>query len=146
MKSKSKFLAFLTMITMLIVTSVPMSAHAVTPITDSGISMYGMNSGQQSGYYINTFNVTLAEGGDNGSAVFRLYTNNASDVVSVKVTYIGTLTRTIVAQADLQANNGAEQTVYFLSGKKAKAGTYEISYTCYTSALNPIKCWICSWN
>lgn len=133
MKFKTKMLAILFSIAMLFCICVPAFA--------AERNSRGSSYGQQSGYYINKFDVNLSSGGDNGSAVFRLYTTNASDSVSVKVYYNGN----VVAQKTLTANDGEEQTVYFKSGAKAQAGTYTISYQCYTSALNPIQCWICSW-
>lgn len=138
---------------MTIVTSVPAFAAEpkgdVTEPVASAEAMAaqprGVDYGGQSGFYANQFYVDLKSGGANGSAVFGLYTNNASDQVTVSVYYESVLSTRLVASATLTANNGAEQTIYFNPGKKAPAGRYIVVYNCVTSPLNPINCWICSW-
>lgn len=153
MKIKKRGLAILMALAMTIVASVP--AFAAEPESNVGeayvsepvaIQPRGVDYGGQSGYYANQFYVDLKSGGTNGSAVFGLYTNNASDRVSVSVYYESVLSTRLVASATLTANNGAEQTIYFNAGKQAPAGRYIVVYNCLTSPLNPINCWICSWS
>ena len=133
MKLKKKLVAIFLVMAVAVLSCIPAFA--------ADKSTRGVAFNQQSGYYMNHFDINLTSGGDNGSAVFRLYTSKPTDEVAVRVYHNGF----VVAYAELTANNGAEQTVYFNAGKKASAGVYTVEYQSYDSALNPIQCWICSW-